>query len=70
MEALRYVGIVPLAQNSLAGASCQWNIEGWLNRRVDSNQAIDSTLKIDSTIRIESPLRIDFTLRIDSTPRI
>ena len=49
VEAERYVGIVPLAQNSPAGTSFQWDIEGWLNRRVDSNQAIDSTLQVDST---------------------
>ena len=63
----RNIEIVPLAQNSPAGASCQWNIESWSNWRIDSNRKIDLTIKIDSTIRIGSTLRIDSTFRIDST---
>ena len=70
VEAVRYVGIVPLAQNSPAGTSFQWDFEGWSNQRVDSNQAIDSTLQVESTIRIAQPFRIDLTLRIDSTSSI
>ena len=70
VEAVRYVGIVPLARKSPAGTSFQWNLEGWSNGRVNSNQAIDLTLQVDSTIRIESPFRIDSPPRNDSTPRI
>ena len=43
VEAVRYVEIVPLAQNSPAGTSFRWDLEGWSNQRVDLNQAIDST---------------------------
>ena len=40
---------------SPAGTLFQWNLEGWLNRRVDLNQAIDLTLQVDSTIGLNRP---------------
>ena len=55
VEAVRYVEIVPLAQNSPAGTSFRWDLEGWSNRRVDLNQAIDSTLQVYSTIGFDRP---------------
>ena len=83
VEAERYVGIVPLARNSPAGTSFQWDLEGLLNLRVGSNQAIDSTLQVDLTIGLNRPFelirlpRFDWTNilvgsspRIDLTPRI
>ena len=83
VEAVRYVGVVPLARNSPVGTSFQWDLEGWSNRRVDSDQAIDSTLQVDLTIGLNRPSRLirlpgfDLTNilvgsspRIDLTPRI
>ena len=55
VEAVRYVEIVPLARNSPVGTSFRWDLEGWSNPRVDSNQAIDSTLQVDLTIRFDHP---------------
>ena len=50
VEAVRYVEMVPLARNYPVGTSFRLGLEGWSNRRVDSNQTIDSTLQVDSTI--------------------
>ena len=73
----------PLAQSSLAGTLFQWDLEGWSNRIVDSNQAIYSTLQVDSTIRLNHPsglirlrgfdstkILVGSSPRIDSTPKI
>ena len=83
VEAIHYVEIVPLAQNSPFGTSFRWDLEGWLNPIVDSNQAIDSTLQVDLTIGFDLPsglirlrglirfLGFDSTnLLVGSSPRI
>ena len=53
-------------RNGTAGAEF-WELEGWSNRRVNSNQAIDSTLQVDSTTWFDRPSGLIRLPGFDST---